>query len=438
MTFMSVHCQHQTDKPDQAYEVCLAWNKLLLELERNTPGYRPPISARMFAYVALGAYEAALPALPDHISMETYLKGYQKTEFPDAAQPFSMAASLNATYAQLLRQFFPTANTTLLNKVEALEARFNQQLLANHSTTFENSVKFGKTVAENVWNYSVSDTFGNNGFLFNYDRNYHPPQCKGCWQPTAPLYMPALAPGWARVRTFIVPLNAVNWSPPIPYSETPGSAYYTQAMEVYSVSQPLSKENKWIAEFWSDDLEGFTITPAGRWISIVNQVIEKAQPDISTTLETYLKASMGLCDVAVHCWAIKYRYNIERPQEYIRRVIDPNWSPLHGNPSFPAYPSGHACFGAAVAMVLADVFGDQFTLEDKTHQNRPEFDSAPRTFYSFSDMARENALSRIVGGVHYRMDCEEGLRLGRIIGQKVASITLLKSKLSLQVSKQGL
>jgi hypothetical protein len=32
-------------------------------------------------------------------------------------------------------------------------------------------------------------------------------------------------------------------------------------------------------------------------------------------------------------------------------------------------------------------------------------------------MAEENALSRIFIGVHYRMDCEEGIRLGTLIGR---------------------
>jgi hypothetical protein len=301
------------------------------------------------------------------------------------------------------------------------------------------SKTFGQDVAAAVWNYSKTDIVGHDAYLDpfkDYDWNAHY-DSPGDWVPTNPGPGKPMFGNWGKVRTFAINEADKLCPPPIPYSEATNSYFFNQAMEVYANTVNATYENVWIAEFWSDDLEGFTITPAGRWISIVNQVIEKAHPSISTTLETYLKSSISLCDVAVHCWAIKYRYNIERPQEYIRRVIDPNWSPLHGNPSFPAYPSGHACFGAAVAMVLADAFGDQFTMEDKTHQNRPEFDSAPRTFYSFSDMARENALSRIVGGVHYRMDCEEGLRLGKIIGQKIASIPLHKSQLSLQVSKQG-
>lgn len=417
---------------DQARAICLGWNNLLLELERHTPGYRPPVSARMFAYVALSAYETALPALPGRRSLEKDLPGFQKTALSTENQTLNLPASLNACYAHIAARFFFNAEKTVLAQIDRLEKLYKNEFQLNKNEYFTYSEKYGKSVAEQVWQYSMTDSIGHNGYLYNYDRQYQSPQCNGCWQSAEPDRIYALLPNWGKVRTFIVPLQAVPSQPPMPFSEKPGSPFYTEAMEVYSVSQTLSKENKWIAEFWSDDLEGFTLTPAGRWISIVNQVVEKTNPDFETTLQVYLKTSLALGDVAIHCWASKYQYNLERPQAYIQRIIDPNWLPLHGTPAFPAYPSGHACFGAAVATVLAHFFGDQYTLEDRTHQDRDEFVSTPRTFHAFSEMARENALSRIVGGVHYRMDCEEGLRIGQIIGQKIAVLPLQSSKVSLK------
>lgn len=41
-------------------------------------------------------------------------------------------------------------------------------------------------------------------------------------------------------------------------------------------------------------------------------------------------------------------------------------------------------------------------------------------------MAEENALSRLFIGVHYRMDCEEGLRLGYLIGEQVSAFKVRK------------
>ena len=63
-------------------------------------------------------------------------------------------------------------------------------------------------------------------------------------------------------------------------------------------------------------------------------------------------------------------------------------------------------------------------MTDRTHEGRTEFQGMPRTFKSFEDMAHENALSRLALGVHFRMDCEEGLRLGLLSGQKINAVSL--------------
>ena len=80
-------------------------------------------------------------------------------------------------------------------------------------------------------------------------------------------------------------------------------------------------------------------------------------------------------------------------------------------------------------MVLETLLGKNLGLTDRSHESRKEFSGAPRRFDSFNDMAIENALSRIYMGVHYRMDCEEGLRLGTLVGEKVATLSVWKSAL---------
>ena len=80
--------------------------------------------------------------------------------------------------------------------------------------------------------------------------------------------------------------------------------------------------------------------------------------------------------------------------------------------------------GAAAAKVLTDLYGNDYTMTDRSHEGLADFVTKTREFKSFEDMAKENALSRILLGVHYRMDCEEGLRLGELIGAEVSAITL--------------
>ncbi|MFN0036248.1 MAG: vanadium-dependent haloperoxidase [Saprospiraceae bacterium] len=388
-------------------------------------GYRPPVTARMFAYLEMAAYEASLPGLQDHLSLETFLPGYEKPAAKFGEGQFYLPASLNAAYAQMLRNFFPTAPANLLERIDHLEKQLAQSFLKKtNNLVAEPSAAFGKTAAQTVWLWSKTDREGHEGHLYNYDHGYEPPVCEGCWQPTGKHPSPALLPYWGRVRPFVANVSDITFKNPVGYAKAPGSDFYTEAMEVYSVSKPLSKENIWIAEFWSDDFPGLTVCPSGRWMSITNQALEKARPPFAVVIETYLKTALSLCDVGIATWEAKYRFNVERPETYIQQVINPDWKSLHNTPSFPAYPSGHAAFGAAAAEVLTDALGARFELTDRTHENRPEFVSTPRSYGSFAEMAQENAASRVLLGVHYRMDCEEGLRLGKIIGQKVASLPL--------------
>ena len=64
------------------------------------------------------------------------------------------------------------------------------------------------------------------------------------------------------------------------------------------------------------------------------------------------------------------------------------------------------------------------TFTDRSHEGRTEFRGTPRTFDSLSEMAEENAFSRIPLGVHIRMDCTEGLRLGYEISDAVNDLNL--------------
>jgi hypothetical protein len=78
--------------------------------------------------------------------------------------------------------------------------------------------------------------------------------------------------------------------------------------------------------------------------------------------------------------------------------------------------------GGAGAEALASVFGYSYSMTDRCHLGRTEFEGIPRTFGSFYEMAQENAWSRVLLGTHWRMDCDEGVRFGTFIGRKVNAL----------------
>jgi len=397
------------------------WNRHALLAERYAEGFRIPVVARMYAYLGIAAYETA--AWKTHTQSYNGLNpGWSKPTLPDSIY---LPIALNTCYMTMMEQFFIHAPHVVEQdriQVRNKWSRYFEGVI--EQSLLNRSAKWGEEVARAVFAWSATDSLGHLSHLHNYDRAFVIPGAPGNWKPSEEENMPPLLPYWGHVRTFTTSVSEFPIQPKIPYSERKGSTYYNQVYELYALSSPLSYENKWIAEFWSDDHPGLTFSPAGRWISIAIQVIDQTRPSVATTLKTYLKTGIALSDAAVLCWNGKFQFLTERPETFIRDVIDPKWRPLLSSPPFPGYPSGHSAMGAAVAEVLTDIYGQNFRMTDRSHEGRREFKGDPRSYASFYEMSRESAFSRLVLGVHIRADCEEGLRLGVLIGRKVAEIPI--------------
>lgn len=408
------------------------WMQLFLDLERFTPGYRPPVSARAAAYLGIAGYEAALPGMSDHFnSLAGQLPGLEVPTI-QSNLPYHWPTAVHAAYATIATQLFPTAPATQQQRLFTLKQKFiNQFRNEVDIEVFNRSDAFGNAIANAVFRWSATDDLGHEAFLRNTDSNYNPPQFEGSWQPTYPDFAPALLPYWGQARTFVAN-DDDKVPPPIPYSSDPNSSFYVQAKECMILCTQAkagnNPEDRWIADFWSDDCPILTFTPAGRWIAVALQVIDNHEADLALSVYTLAKVGMALNDAGVRCWSEKYRYNLLRPIDYVHQFMGlPEWNTImcpdgSGNyytPPFPAYPSGHATFGAAAAEVLTDIFGSHYSMTDRSHEGRTEFLSTPRTFGNFYEMAAENSYSRLPLGVHFRMDADSGLKLGYAIGRKI-------------------
>ena len=418
-------CFEDSRKPERSVEIAVDWNKFILDAEIETEGYRGPVAARAYGYVGLAAYEAGLPGFAGEFNSLVNMYPGLKLPDPPAAEVFNIAAALNGCYHSIIRDFFLSAPEMTRAKQKRIMEKWEELLLEEMDTTrYYTSRMYGENVAKAVFAWSATDSLGYRANHHNYDRNYLPPAGDGRWVSLQDFPMPPLLPYWGKVRPFVIKTENYLANPLPPYSTSPNDIYHKQAVEILTLSQPLTAENMWIAKFWNDDRPGLTFSPAGHWLAITNQVIEKEKPSIEKTLETYLKVGFALSDAIVACWNSKYQYNMERPESFIKRHLSKDWRPYSPSPSFPSYPSGHSMMGAAAAIVLADLYGEKYSLVDRSHAELDEFDAKPRQFKSFDEMARENALSRIFLGVHWRMDCEEGLRLGDLIGEEVSKLKL--------------
>ena len=421
---------------DYDAKILIEWQKTFLDVERYAAGFRPGPAPRSLAYIGLAAYEACIDKMPNYNSITGRYSGL---EVPKVAEnlEYHYPTVLNALYANLMSKFFSHSDAEQLQKIEDTKAYFDNQFSTENPDVIQRSVAHGNAVAEAAWAWSKTDAVGHDANLdpfgtYNWQDHYDAP---GDWVPTAPGPGKPMFPNWGSARRFAISTTDRVCDAPIPYSEDVNSQLYVQAAEVYARSKVQTFEDKWIGEYWSDDLVNLTFSPGPRWAAIAIQVYENNQSNLETVLYCNAKLGMALNDAAVACWFSKYYYNVERPVTYINRLIDPEYKPALFNPltntggltpSFPAFPSGHSTMGGAAAEVLTDVFGLGYELADRCHENRTEFLGDPRFFHSFYEMAEENAISRVPLGVHFRMDCEVGVDLGYLCGRRVNQLNWKK------------
>ncbi len=408
------------------------WTDLLLELERYASG-RPNASARALAYIYLATYETVAPGMENYGSIDRELRGL-RIDDDVRAEEVNWLVALNTCFARVVDHFLLNLPASFDGAVAALETEIEGQLTEGMlDGLISDSQDWGNYVADQIIAYSQTDEEAEAQILDPQPLSYEPPVGDGFWTYSADPER-ALYPYWGETaRTFVISPRQTTAVDPIEYSEDPNSAYFAQMQEVYDANNSAREEageQLWIAEFWSDDVEGLMMSPPARQFAIANQLIVQYNLSLEETLGFYLKLGFALNDAAVSAWKYKYEFMVMRPNVFIHEFIDPDFQTnLYRlvdwpNPSFPGYPSGHSTFASAAGGVFIDMFGNATNFTDRTHEGRTEFQSSPRTYTSFSEMAEENAFSRVPLGVHISMDCAEGLRLGYEISDAVNRLNL--------------
>lgn len=404
------------------------WMDLSLQLTKETAGYTPPVAARMFGYVGLALYEAVRPGIPKALSLGGQVTDLNESDIPphDPSLEYHWVLVGNAALAEIVGACYAPASEQNKFLIASLEQKYREQFRNKvHDGIIDRSVAHGKAVAKAIAAYANRD--GQElCYQTNFPASFVAPSGVGAWIPTPPAFQKIpLQPYWGKVRTFF-PNNADLSSVPAPpsFSTDKTSAFYQQALEVFTAVKNLTPAQKVIAEYWSDD-PGKTFTPPGHSISIARQVLEKESASLSKAAETFARVGMGVHDAFVACWNAKFTHNLLRPVSYIQKEIDPGWNTVLTTPPFPEYTSGHSTQSGAAAQILSDLFGYNYAFTDRAHVSRTDINGSPRSFDTFFEFANEAAISRLYGGIHYRVGNEEGFKLGVRVGK---NISLLKFK----------
>jgi hypothetical protein len=219
--------------------------------------------------------------------------------------------------------------------------------------------------------------------------------------------------------------NGSQFRPAPPYSTT-AIRYTYDFLEVKALgslaSVDRSADQTAVALFWYEN-------STFGWNRIARVIAAKHTHSLLDHARLFAALNVAIADAYIASFDSKYAYNFWRPITGIRTAqtdgnhfttADSQWEPLFITPPVPDYPSGHSAAGGAASTVLIWFFGDVQTFEFRsTTTVPPGFPypaPGPRTFHRISDAAKENAISRVLVGIHFREACLVGYEQGLAVG----------------------
>jgi hypothetical protein len=413
----------ETDGPSIVH----SWNRAIIEVIMED-GFGPPVAARIHAYANLAGYQAAYHAFPGYRSLVGVLRDFKDCPKTDPGKTYDWRVSAVAAYQVAASKLVYRINITdSLAKVQF--AALQREVAPD---VFSRSKDYGVSVGKSINAYAKADGYPRTQGLPAWEW----PKCDSCWEPTPPNFAEPLSPYCGRVRTIALShVNQFSLRQPTKFSTEKGSDFYKAAMETYTISKELTDEQREMANFWNDNptvtkyrghfvYNTRQISPGGHWMNIAMQLMKAEGTPVAKVMEVYCMTAFALFDGFTACWEQKYIHNLIRPVTYIQKHIDRSWEPLLQTPPFPEYASGHSTITAAAAEVLQHHFGDR-AFDDSTEVI---FGWPVRSFRDFRHAADEASISRLYGGIHYRMGCDGGNEHGKQIGTWVVQAIRMREQ----------
>ena len=409
----------------------LRWNEILRELvaKHNLPPYQnadgtypapnannpfaypvfpfanPPYAARAYAYVSSAQYDA-LVAAHHYKKMYNRSAPYKidsvvkalvaKSDLP--SYPSEDGAVIGVT-VELLKLLFPADLAYIQQKADEHKL-YRIMAGANVRSEIDAGEALGKAVAQKFTARARTDragTAGGNPALWAQLEQQTAATGETPWISFESPKRPPMLPLFGKVRTFLFDsATLVAIRPPAPPS-TKSAEFKKELEEVAYYSKNPTRERMRIVHFWADGVN--TPTPPGHWNAIAAEEFVKLQWSEVRWARNMALLNMSMMDGAIACWDAKFFYFNPRPSQ-----VDKTIKTLTGLPNFPSYTSGHSTFSGAAATLLG------YLIPSKSKQ--------------FADMAAEASLSRLYGAIHYRSDCEQGLKCG----ERVASFAVARAK----------
>jgi hypothetical protein len=417
----------------------------------------PVRSARAMAIVHIAVFEA-VNAIGGNC--KSYL-GVAPASFHATSMNCAIAQAAHDTLCALFPSQKPTFDTQLNDELS----------LPPNGRPKKEGIMLGQRCAAKALAARAND--GSNFVEKRVGIDFIPSNAPGMWRQD-PISQHPLALGalWGQVKPFVLQSGNQFRAPTPPALN---SAEYTAAFNDVKtlggdgIITPTTRtaEQTEIGIFWAYDGTPSLCAPPRLYNQIAMHIADKMgtsnDPEALARLLALVNTAMA--DAGIACWESKYFYQYWRPITGIREsdvgtgptglgdgnadtTGDINFTPLGApasnlngpnfTPPFPAYPSGHATFGAALFETLHKFYGtdniaftfmsDEFNgiTKDNSGNARPVIS---RSFNNLSEAEDENGQSRIYLGIHWIWDKTEGIAQGRKVADEVfANAFQLKPK----------
>jgi vanadium chloroperoxidase len=374
---------------------------------------------------------AGAAAIPGPGAAGLYLISPPPWTGPNSA--VALSASVSGAAASALARLYPSMRTSIEAKVTEIAAM---------NGTHDGAFSFGRRIADAVFATRAGEPQSADAtYVASPGRMRHRVDPLNASQGY-------LGVAYGRSATFAVTSFHNQNAPP-----TAPAAYLAALQEVrkHGGAAELNATNRTanetvIALYWAYDGASEIGTPPRLYNQIVREIARLRGNTAPQNARLFALVNCAMGDAGVHAWHWKYCFDLWRPVVGIREhdpatgpsatadpkinpPADPFWRPLGApktntrepsfTPPFPAYPSGHATFGAATFETVRLFYGHSNSktkdnigfsfVSDELDGVARENDGSVRTrvhrkFDSVADAMFENSVSRIFLGVHWRFD----------------------------------
>ena len=387
-----------------------------------TPRIPPFRESHYYAMVNIAVHDVLNNIVPKYKSYA--LNARDKDADPDAA----VAQAAHDVISFFFGKLNPPANVTPQEVQDYIHNLLNQSLTEIPGSAAKNrGIALGAAAAQAIIQSRTND--GSLEAVSPIAQGTLP----GEYRSTPPFEVSGFydSPGWGNVTPFSIQSSTqFPVPPPYPLNSPEYTADYNEikAMGCNTCTGVSGRtvDQERIARFWVE-------SSALGWNKAAKAIIADKDMDAWKTARLFALLQMSIADAYISCLKYKINYFFWRPYHAIRlgdsdgnpnTIADPSWQVLVSPiPPIADHPSAHAAAGGAAAELLKSFFETDninFSFESSSLAGNP------RSYSSFSEAARENSLSRIYVGYHFRKAVDDGEALGKNIGEWVATNTLLQ------------